>query len=172
MTIQQKNVRIIQLSPEALAALATGELETANQHSPIPLTPFFVSAKQDGVWRRRSTQVLEDPPSAAWITGVVWDDDAELAVGRAGFHGPPDEVGMVEVGYEIDTELRRRGYARAAFEALLARAIAEPEVHILRATIAPDNEASYNLVAQYGLQKVGEQWDEEDGLEIVYELAV
>ncbi|AJT41529.1 GNAT family N-acetyltransferase [Psychromicrobium lacuslunae] len=172
MNPAKKTVRIIQLPAAALAALADGDLESANRHSPVLLTDFFVSAKQDSVWLRRSKQVVEDPPSAAWITGVVWDDDAELAVGRAGFHGPPDELGMVEVGYEIDTELRRRGYARAAFEALLARAIAEPEVHILRATIAPNNEASYNLVAQYGLQKVGEQWDEEDGLEIVYELAV
>lgn len=79
---------------------------------------------------------------------------------------------MVEVGYEIDPSLRRQGYARAAFETLLQRAAAEPEVRVLRATISPQNEASYNLVRQYGLVKVGEQWDEEDGLEIIYEVPV
>ena len=36
-------------------------------------------------------------------------------------------------------------------------------------TISPDNAASYALAAQYGFAKVGEQWDEEDGLEIIYE---
>jgi hypothetical protein len=36
-------------------------------------------------------------------------------------------------------------------------------------TISPDNVASAGLVAQYGFTEVGEQWDDEDGLEIVYE---
>jgi hypothetical protein len=38
-------------------------------------------------------------------------------------------------------------------------------------TISPDNLASYGLVVQYGFTEVGEQWDEEDGLEIIYEAA-
>ncbi|WP_394939088.1 GNAT family N-acetyltransferase [Psychromicrobium sp. YIM B11713] len=172
---ESRAVQIVQLNAAALAALAANDLEAANRHSPVPLGPFFVSTNQDAgrqntVWQRRSRQILEDPASAGWITGVIWDVERQLAVGRAGYHGPPDEHGMVEVGYEIDVELRRQGYARAAFEKLLQRAREEPEVRVLRATIAPENEASYRLVSQYGLVKVGEQWDEEDGLEIVYEL--
>jgi len=38
-------------------------------------------------------------------------------------------------------------------------------------SIRPDNAPSYLLVAQYGFRKVGEQWDDEDGLEFVYEVA-
>jgi RimJ/RimL family protein N-acetyltransferase len=64
------------------------------------------------------------------------------------------------------------GYARAAFEALLARAAADPLVHRVRVTIRPDNVASSGLVAQYGFTEVGEQWDDEDGLEIIYEIDV
>ena len=41
---------------------------------------------------------------------------------------------------------------------------------VVRVTISPDNTASYALAAQYGFTKVGEQWDEEDGLEIIYEV--
>ncbi len=40
----------------------------------------------------------------------------------------------------------------------------------VRVTIGPDNVASYRLASQYGFTEVGEQWDEEDGLEIIYEL--
>ena len=39
-------------------------------------------------------------------------------------------------------------------------------------SIHPDNLASYQLASQYGFVKVGEQWDEEDGLEIIYEVEV
>ena len=124
------------------------------------------------MWEIRARQVLEDPASAAWITGVVWDPERGVAVGRAGYHGPPDAAGMVEVGYSIDPQYRRQGYARAALRALLARAAAEPPVRTFRATIAPDNLASRDLVLAHGLTEVGEQWDDEDGLEIVYEVAV
>jgi RimJ/RimL family protein N-acetyltransferase len=76
---------------------------------------------------------------------------------------------MVEIGYAVDPEFRRRGYARAALEALLERAAREPSVRTVRVTISPDNEPSYRLVSQYGFARTGEQWDEEDGLEYIYE---
>ena len=118
----------------------------------------------------RSRQVGESPASAAWVTGVIWDEDRDLAVGRAGYHGPPDAAGMVEVGYAVDPAHRRRGYARAALEVLLQRANDEPQVRTVRVTISPDNVASYELASQYGFVEVGQQWDDEDGLEIVYEV--
>jgi RimJ/RimL family protein N-acetyltransferase len=93
-----------------------------------------------------------------------------LAVGRAGFHGPPDPSGMVEVGYAVDPVYRRLGYARAALEQMLQRAAREPSVHTVRASVRPDNEASLRLVMQYGFVEVGEQWDEEDGLEAIFEV--
>jgi len=44
-------------------------------------------------------------------------------------------------------------------------------VHTVRASIRPDNVASRALVAQYGFVEVGEQWDDEDGLETVFEVS-
>jgi ribosomal-protein-alanine N-acetyltransferase len=79
---------------------------------------------------------------------------------------------MVELGYAVDPRCRRQGYARAALVALLARAAREPSVRTVRATISPDNHASRLLVAQYGFIEVGEQWDDEDGLETIFEVRV
>jgi ribosomal-protein-alanine N-acetyltransferase len=93
-------------------------------------------------------------------------------VGHAGYHGPPDEHGMVEVGYSVDPAYRRRGYARAALAELLARAEREPAVRTVRASIRPANLASRALVAQYGFVEVGEQEDDLDGLEMVLEVPV
>lgn len=165
-------VEILQLDGAALRALAGGDQAGAERTSPVPLSPYLAGADCRRVWEIRADQVVEDPASAAWITGIVWDPDRRLAVGRAGFHGPPDDVGMVEVGYSIDPQFRRQGYARAALRALLARAEAEPGVRTFRATISPDNVASRDLVLAHGLVEVGEQDDEEDGLEIVYEVPV
>jgi [ribosomal protein S5]-alanine N-acetyltransferase len=43
-------------------------------------------------------------------------------------------------------------------------------VRTVRASISPDNIASRRLVEQYGFVEVGEQWDDEDGLERVFEV--
>jgi L-amino acid N-acyltransferase YncA len=43
-------------------------------------------------------------------------------------------------------------------------------VRTVRVTISPDNVASYRLASQYGFTEVGQQWDDEDGLEIIYEV--
>jgi RimJ/RimL family protein N-acetyltransferase len=163
-------VRIVHLSGPVFRALAHGDLAAANAVSPVPLSGYFAGPEWTGVWKMRSEQVDQDPSSAAWVTGVIWDEQQQVAVGRAGYHGPPDQSGMVEIGYAVDPAYRRRGYARAALEALLARAARESGVQTVRVSISPGNTPSYNLASQYGFAQVGEQWDEEDGLEIIYEV--
>jgi ribosomal-protein-alanine N-acetyltransferase len=163
-------VRIAHLSPEALAALARGELTAAIALTGLPLTPYAVSDQQIGVWRRRATQVLEQPADQPWVTGAVVDQDTGEVVGAAGFHAAPDADGMVEVGYRIDPDFRRRGYARAVLLLMIERATAHPDVRTVRATVSPENAASLGLIAQLPFVEVGEQWDDEDGLETIFEL--
>lgn len=166
-----KRIGLTQLSQSALRALADGDLNAANRAMPLQFGAHFVSAEWRGTWRRRAAQIIEDPTSEVWITRAIVDLDHGFAVGRAGFHGPPDQVGMVEVGYAVDPTFRRQGYARAALVALLRRAREDPTVHTVRATITPANLASRDLVGQYGFIEVGEQWDDEDGLETIFEVA-
>lgn len=166
---QHPAVDLVQLPVAAIDALAAGDLDTANVHSPVLLTRHFSSDRQ-AVWKFRSAQLAMAPDDAGWITAALIDRASGQAVGCAGFHGPPDAEGMVELGYSVDPVFRRRGYARAALELLLARAAREPGVRTVRATISPDNDASRNLVLQYGFVENGSQWDEDDGLEIIFEV--
>lgn len=166
------HVELIELDRATMLALASGDFSEAARTSPVPLTPFFAAPDQHGVWRRRAEQIARDPREAHWVTRVVWDPHLQRAVGRAGFHGCPDERGMVEVGYEIGPECRQRGYARAAMTELLAWAEREPEVRVVRASVSPDNEASLALIRRFDFVHVGEQWDDEDGLELVHERPV
>jgi L-amino acid N-acyltransferase YncA len=55
---------------------------------------------------------------------------------------------------------------------MLERARVEATARVVRASIRPDNEASRALVAQFGFVEVGEQWDDEDGLELLFDLAM
>jgi len=132
----------------------------------------FVDPDWQSTWRRRAEQGVTSPEDLDWVTGVVWDEEGHQAVGRAGFHAAPDANGMLEVGYAIDPVHRRRGFARATLAAMLDRARTTSGVRRVVASVSPDNQASLGLIAQFGFLRTGEQWDEEDGLEWVFEVPV
>jgi RimJ/RimL family protein N-acetyltransferase len=157
--------RTVHLPAAALRALAEAR-------SPVPLSAWLTSAPNAALWRRRAAQVATQPEDLPRVTGVLWDDDAHVAVGRAGFHAAPNVDGMVELGYVVDPAHRRRGHARAALEGAIVRCQDDPAVRVLRMTISPDNEASLALARQYPFVASGEQWDEEDGLELIWEMDV
>jgi len=93
-----QQVRILHLAAPAFRALADGDLDAANAVSPVPLSAYFAGPEWRSVWQMRNEQAQHDPASAAWVTGIIWDERRQVAVGRAGYHGPPDVSGMVEIG--------------------------------------------------------------------------
>lgn len=159
---------LVRLDLAALDALLAGDLDAAARLSGVPLTPFFVA--EGWLWRIRVEQVRHDPRSADWIARAAVVEGA--VVGHVGFHGPPDERGMVEVAYAVDPLLRRRGHATAMLAAALAWAAGDPAVHVVRASISPQNTASLRTLAPFGFDRIGEQWDDEDGIEEIYERPV
>lgn len=160
-------MRLVALPADTFHALAEGDLLAANRASPVELTPYFVNPRWLPGWRRASARVRADPGVAAWLAGAIAGPDG--VVGRAGFHGRPDERGMVEVTYEVEPAQRRRGYARAALNALVARAVDAPEVHVVRAVIRPHNHASRRLVTTSGFAEVAEPPGLANGPWVVYE---
>ncbi|MEU5306595.1 GNAT family N-acetyltransferase [Streptomyces noursei] len=169
LTRSPRNVRFVELSGEVMSALLDGDLSAASRMAGVTLTEYFVTGRARWLWRFRLGQMAADPGRARWMARQAVVGDEGLVVGHAGFHGPPDEVGMVEVGYSVDAPFRRRGYARSTLIELLRRAAAETTVATVRATISPDNVASLATISGFGFAQVGEQWDEEDGLELIFE---
>jgi [ribosomal protein S5]-alanine N-acetyltransferase len=164
-----KTVRFVLLPAAALTALRDGRLAEASEAAGVSLTPFFVTERARALWRLRAGQVAADPQSGRWIARAVVAEPEGAVVGHAGFHGPPDAAGMVEVGYSVDPAWRRQGYATAMVRELLQRAAGEAGVRTVRATISPDNIASLATIAGFGFTGNGEQWDEEDGRELIFD---
>lgn len=162
-----KRIRLVRLSPAVMQALVDGDLEQASEQAGVPLTPFTVD--ESWLWKIRLADFAKRPEAVDWVARAAVDEETGQVVGHGGFHGPPDERGMVELAYTTDPAFRRQGYATAMLEALLEWAADVPDVDVVRASIRPDNAASLATLAGHGFAQVGDQWDEEDGLELLFE---
>jgi len=167
MTTSTKSVRFVELTSTAMRALLADDLAAARAEAGYELGDAFLTDAAKWLWQYRVDQMAADPTSIGWLVKLVLSEPG--VVGYAGFHGPPDAAGMVEIGYTVDPQYRRQGYARAIVAALLELAASKPEVHTVRASISPTNAASLATIAGFGFLEAGEQWDEEDGLELLFE---
>ncbi len=160
-------VRLVRLSVPALEALVAGDVDAASRAAGVPLSPYLV---QEGwLWRIRLPQVVADPASLDWIARAAVDPATGEVVGHVGFHGAPDAEGRIEVAYSVDPAVRRRGWGRELLRAALEWAATDPDVRTVRASISPDNAASLATLRPFGFVEVGEQWDDEDGRELLFE---
>ncbi len=73
-----------------------------------------------------------------------------LAVGDAGFFGPPDAGGEVEIGYALAPRARGAGLASEAVALLADWALAQPGVRALTARVEADNAPSVRLLQRLG----------------------
>jgi RimJ/RimL family protein N-acetyltransferase len=165
-------VRLHRLDAIALQALVSGDHAAANAAAGLALPEELLADRW--LWTLRLGQMLGEPEVAPWLVRVIVAQDgpgAGSVVGHAGFHGAPDEDGMVEIGYRIVPAMRRNGYAQAAVTELLAYA-REHGARTARASIRPDNARSLAIADAFGFTHVGEQIDEIDGRELIYERPV
>jgi len=112
-------VRFVALTRPILVALRHGDLTAASTLAGVEFPGFFIGDSELWLWRLRLSDIAANPEAARWIARAAVDEPGGFVVGHAGFHGPPDDAGMVEVGYTVVPEYRRRGVARALFDSTL-----------------------------------------------------
>jgi ribosomal-protein-alanine N-acetyltransferase len=164
--IETERLRLVPVPLDALDALAADDPATASRLMGFPVGELRPGHSR--VYALRASQIRTDARVAPWLLRLVVDRTTGHVVGDIGLHDAPHD-GMVEIGYSIRAEHRRRGIAIEAAAGLLSWAATQPGVTTFRASISPDNAASLGLVRRLGFVEVGEQWDDEDGLEVVLE---
>jgi RimJ/RimL family protein N-acetyltransferase len=89
--------------------------------------------------------------------------EARAAIGGAGFKGPPDSTGTVEIAYGVAPSFEGQGYATEAAAALVGFAFATPLVVLVCAHTLPAANASTRVLAKCGFHHVGDVVDPDDG---------
>ena len=90
-----------------------------------------------------------DPDTSPWwMYHVV---RAGTVVGNIGFHGPPDDHGSVEIGYDMVESLWGQGIATRACAAIVAVARESGAADVVAGT-DPDNHASQRVLINNGFR--------------------
>jgi RimJ/RimL family protein N-acetyltransferase len=131
-------------------------------HAP-PAWPPENNGPEIRAWFRSG--MAAHPDRLGWWCWYVVAHAVELdvLVGSAGFRGPPDAAGTVEIGYSILAPFRRHSYASAAVDLLVAAAFADPQVTAVVAHTVPDATASHGVLRRTGFRRDGEAVDPDDG---------
>lgn len=165
VTIACDRVDLVALDLDVLGSLI--EVDLAGTRARVP---FAVDAEWMGLVpaRRRHGQITADPSIAPWLARAIVLREEQRAIGYIGCHDRPDSRGRVELGYQLLPAYRRRGFAHEAIVGLLDWAVDQGATGLIL-SISPDNEPSLALARKLGLSQTGEQMDEIDGLELVFE---
>lgn len=133
--------------------------------------PLRVLIDFQGPLAWRVPQVKADPSVNKWFVRWAVLRSTQEIIGSSSFHAAPDENGMIEIGLGVETPYQRQGFGREILQGMWGWVVTEPGVKVLRYTVSPTNTASIALVNSFGFDYVGEQQDEEDGPESIYEMS-
>jgi len=125
------------------------------------LRDFYFSGEVSPKWLEQLRAARGADP---WTFGfAVLLPAVAQVIGSAGFKGPPDAEGMVEVAYAIVPVWQGKGCATEAARELVAFALNDSRVRLIRAHTLPENNASTQVLTKNGFTKLGEVVDPEDG---------
>lgn len=132
--------------------------------------PYRHLVDEPGPLVHRIPRVKVDPSFADIGLVLAIHKLAKIIIGSAGFHDQPDQNGMIEIGFGILPEYQNQGYGKELLHGMWQMILKNPKVKTLRYTVSPDNAPSIHIIKNLGFNLIGEQIDEEDGLELIYEM--
>lgn len=159
------------ISAQGIINLLENQDDTAAIAARTFTNPHKVLVSSSGPLAWRVPQVKADPSCNKWFVRFIVLKESKEIIGSTSFHGVPDENGMMEIGLGIEEVFRNQGYAREALLGMWRWVSTQPEVKSLRYTVSPDNLPSIAVINYFGFEYKGQQMDEIDGPENIYEMS-
>lgn len=161
------------MTPSFIEAVLDDRRDEAAAELGLELPAEFPTKGERGFLAFRLRQMREDARWLRWCPNAIVLGGT--MIGHAGYHGPPginsaQNPAAVEFGYKIFPAWRGRGYATDAAVMLMDLAEGWAGVRHFVLAVSPENDPSLAIVRKLGFVRTGEQMDEEDGLEHIFEL--
>jgi len=134
--------------------------------------PFGHLVGDAGPLPYRIPKIRTNPEQAPYLLRLAVLKQTMSIIGSSGFHAIPDNHGMIEVGMGIEPAFRGRGFAQELLHGMWGWVINQPGVRTLRYTVTPDNAPSQAIIRKFGFHYAGQQIDDEDGPEDIFEMSV
>ena len=167
MKFETKRLRCTSLSLLDYAAFEAGEEPNWNGFS----NPHRHLVDVPGPLVHRIPRVKVDPSFAEIGLILAIEKSENIIIGSAGFHDQPDENGMIEIGFGIVPDFHNRGFGKELLHGMWQMIVRDPRVKTLRYTVSKDNGPSMHIIDNLKFNLMGEQIDEEDGPELIFELS-
>ena len=142
----------LQPLPAAAAAALPDDREKAAELLGATLPPAWPQSELLDVLPMQAAAEPDQERLGVW---VMVERETNEVVGDVGFMGPPED-GVVEIGFGVIPDRRRRGYATEAAEALVDWALRERGIRSVSARCDADNEASMRVLERVGFARTGE----------------
>ena len=133
--------------------------------------PYRHLIEDPGPLPHRIPRVEADPSSAPYLLRLAVHRSHRVVIGSAGFHDLPNADGMIEIGLGVVPAYRRQGYAVEILRGMWGWVVSQPGVRTLRYTVSPENVPSQRIIRSFGFAYVGQQMDEVDGVEDIFEMS-
>ncbi len=130
----------------------------------------------DAVLQTARLELRLIPHATQWQFREIFLSSSNEKVGEINFHLSPAGAeftprGTIEVGVEIAEMYQRNGFASEALMAMWLWACEHDEISILRYTVSATNHPSMRIIQKFGFEHIGQQIDEEDGPEEIFEMS-
>lgn len=169
--IETSRLELHHISAQGIIDLYDNENDSAAIAGRDFTNPHQNLVKESGPLSWRVPQVKVDPSVNKWFVRFIVLKETKEIIGSTSFHGVPDSEGMMEIGLGIEEAFRGKGYAKEALKGMWSWACTFPEVKTLRYTVSPDNLPSIAVINYFGFEYKGQQMDDIDGPENIYEMS-
>lgn len=157
--LKTERLRLLPLKSQqlALAIEDYGQMQADLGLRPVSTT---LDEEMQYAMKVRLRKVLEDVENYLWLTNwaIVHKEDNQI-IGFIILKGYPNEAGEVILGYGIEEEYRRRGYATEALKAINQWIFKNPEARFVVADTEKTNIPSHKVLKNLGAIKYKETED-------------
>lgn len=170
MVITTKRLQLHTVLPDEYLLLQKDLAHPDLWHNRGFIDPIKYFASNPNPLKFRAPKIAANPEWAKYLLRVAVLRDNPIIIASIGFHDAPNATGMVEIGFGVDKAYQNLGYGQEALHGMWSWIIDDSQVKTLRYTVSPENKVSRHIIKKLGFNLVGEQIDEKDGLEQIYEL--